>query len=213
MPLPLARSRIVFYIFISMLHLSSAIQPVCSAGIYGIPNYRDCLSAWRSMPFALEPGDDIRSQSYELWSEPQYLLPPFTAVNNRYKPQPINQVPKIWRYSMLIRLLLLERFVLRTFWSAIAIACHALISGVSRHMPPCIHEPRPTQRLRFKLAMECQLENRLESDAETFRVRQPSNWDRPQWWIRAFHQYVTKTLPVSPSPCVLHCSRIDLAVG
>lgn len=103
MLLPPARPGLVTYALVFVLRFCSASHPVCSTGIYGVPNYKDCLSAWESMPFALKPSADAVSKRYELWSEPQYLRPPFTAVSNRYRPQPINQLPKIWRYGVLIR--------------------------------------------------------------------------------------------------------------
>lgn len=103
MLLGLLRYRSVICVVAFILRFCSASQPVCNAGIYGIPNYRDCLSVWHSMPFAMEPVDDYGSRRYELWSEPQYLVPPFAAVSNRYRPLPINQLPKIWRYSTLTR--------------------------------------------------------------------------------------------------------------
>lgn len=106
MLLPPFRSLSTICVLAFMLRLCSASQPVCNTGIYGIPNYRDCLSAWHSMPYGLKPSDDYNARSCELWSEPQYLMPPFTAINNRYKPLPINQLPKIWKYSTSIRLVL-----------------------------------------------------------------------------------------------------------
>ena len=104
MLLLLARPKSLIYVLVFVLRFCSASQPFCNLGIYGVPNYRDCVSAWRSIPFALKPTDDYDSKRFELWSEPQYLHPPFTAVRNRYKPLPINQLPKIWRYGTLLRL-------------------------------------------------------------------------------------------------------------
>lgn len=72
------------------------------------------------MPFALKPADDDDSKRNELWSEPQYLLPPFTAVRNQHKPLPINQLPKIWRYSTSIQLFLPE-IVLRSVRLAVTV--------------------------------------------------------------------------------------------
>lgn len=101
MPILPLRSRSGICMLILMLRVCSAAQPqpFCSTAIYGIPNYRDCVSALRSMPFAQEPSTSINSRRFQLWSEPQYLQTPFAAVYNRYKPRPINQLPKIWRYS------------------------------------------------------------------------------------------------------------------
>lgn len=104
MLLPLARPKSFIYVLVFVLRFCSASQPFCNLGIYGVPNYRDCVNAWHSIPFALKPTDDYDSKRFELWSEPQYLHPPFTAVTNRYRPLPINQLPKIWRYGTLLRL-------------------------------------------------------------------------------------------------------------
>ena len=163
-----------------MLHFCSAIQPVCSALIYGIPNYRDCLSAWDSMPFALRPSGDVVSRSFELWSEPQYLLPPFTTVSNRYRPLAINQVPKIWRYSTLKPLLLPQPFVLLKFLAGNWHLLPTLKVACFRHMPPCTHDLRPTQRRPLELTVDCKLEDRLGSDVGTFRMRQPPTPDRSE---------------------------------
>ena len=86
-------------IILCLLRSCSAFQPVCNARIYGIPNYRECLNAWHFMPYAQQPSAEHEAKSPELFSEPQYLQPPFTAVRNRYRPKPIVQLPKIWRYS------------------------------------------------------------------------------------------------------------------
>lgn len=47
----------------------------------------------------MEPRTSFDAGRFQLYAEPQYLRPPFGAVNNRYRPNPINQLPKIWRYS------------------------------------------------------------------------------------------------------------------
>lgn len=80
----------------------SAAQPVCWVNPYGIPVYSDCFKALLAMPFAQESEGSHSSEPYELFSEPQYLLPPFKRVYNAHIPRAINQLPKIWRYSMLI---------------------------------------------------------------------------------------------------------------
>ena len=56
------------------------------------------------MPYAMTPSNDDDSRRYQLWAEPQYLLPPFAAVSNAFRPLPINQLPKIWRYSTFVLL-------------------------------------------------------------------------------------------------------------
>lgn len=96
------RSSCVIWMLGSTFRFCSAAQPVCLADVYGVPNYRDCMSAWLSMPFARDPSGRFNPKRPELFSEPQYLLPPFTRVDNRYHPLPINQLPKIWRSSTLM---------------------------------------------------------------------------------------------------------------
>ena len=113
MRLPLLHSWSFICIVVSVLRFCSAFQPVCNVGIYGIPVFGDCLRAWGSIPFALAPLDSYGARRYELWSEPQYLVPPFKAIRNRYKPLPINQLPKIWRYSTFIRSFLPNLFPLK----------------------------------------------------------------------------------------------------
>ena len=124
-PLP---SRSVIYIVFFMLRFCSASQPLCNAGIYGIPSYRDCLSARHSMPFAVPAAGDRSSRRWELWAEPQFLRPPFSAINNRYRPLPINQLPKIWRYSTLITTFPLRVRTSKPRELAIA-SCHGLTRG------------------------------------------------------------------------------------
>lgn len=92
-------TSIFWFYFVSRRCL--AFQPVCNVGIYGLPNHGDCITAFQQIPFALAPAAYSAGASV-LYSEPQFLRPPFTAVSNRYAPRPINQLPKIWRYSMLI---------------------------------------------------------------------------------------------------------------
>ncbi|KAM0805816.1 hypothetical protein BDR22DRAFT_187844 [Usnea florida] len=99
MRLQLHRFEFDICIILCLLRSCCAFQPLCNAAIYGIPNYRDCLNAWHFMPYAQQPGAIPEAKSPELFSEPQYLLPPFTAIRNRYRPLPIVQVPKIWRYN------------------------------------------------------------------------------------------------------------------
>ena len=100
------RSSSVIWILGFVFRFCSASQPVCYAGIYGVPNYRDCMSAWLSMPFARDPSGRFNPKRLEIFSEPQYLLPPFTSIYDRYKPLPINQLPKIWRFSTLMSIFL-----------------------------------------------------------------------------------------------------------
>ena len=76
-----------------------AASEVCNRGIYGVPSHVDCVQAFTKIPYTQAPESQHESSSRELFSEPQYLVPPFGGVINRYRPKPINQLPKIWRYS------------------------------------------------------------------------------------------------------------------
>lgn len=102
MLLSLHRSISAIWILGLISCFCSAAQPVCWINPYGLPVYSDCFKASLEMPFAQEPEGSHNIRPYELFSEPQYLLPPFKRVYNAHKPRPINQLPKIWRYSMLM---------------------------------------------------------------------------------------------------------------
>ena len=121
MLLSLLRSSSVIWILGFISSFCSAFNPVCYANPYGIPKYSDCLSALQSMPFAREAKGSYKTRRYEIFSEPQYLLPPFTRVYNSHRPRPINQLPKIWRYSMLMPSFL-SSLVIQWFLLAIDIA-------------------------------------------------------------------------------------------
>ena len=77
----------------------AATQPFCDALIFGVPSYSDCTIAVSKMPYATDSRESSPGLSHSLFSEPQVLLPPFKSVSNRYRPMPINQLPKIWRTS------------------------------------------------------------------------------------------------------------------
>ena len=136
------RSSCVIWILGFIFRFCSASQPVCLADVYGVPNYRDCMSAWLSIPFARDPSGRYNPKRLELFSEPQYLLPPFTRVYNRYQPLPINQLPKIWRFSTLMSILPSNR-VIQYFGTLLLL--HFVDERVSRHMSSRIDEPRPTR--------------------------------------------------------------------
>lgn len=191
MPRPLLRVESVIYIYISILRFCSSVQPFCSASIYGIPNYQDCLSALHLMPFALRPSTDAMSTHLELWAEPQYLLPPFNGVINRYRPLPINQMPKIWRYSTLNHSYCESVSSYFSSWRGIALYRHALKIGYFRHVPPCGHELRRTRGPhRLEQSIQYELESRPGSDAENFRMWrwQVPNADWPERRICTFYQ-------------------------
>ena len=102
MLLSLLRSTSAIWILGLISGFCSAAQPVCLVNPYGVPVYSDCFKALLAMPFAQESEGSHNIEHFEVFSEPQYLLPRFKRVYNAYKPRAINQLPKIWRYSMLI---------------------------------------------------------------------------------------------------------------
>ena len=183
MLLSLFRSSSVICISVFISRSCSVPQPVCDGNLYGVPNSRDCLSAWYSMPFALEPRDSYNAKRFELYSEPQYLLPAFNGVINRYKPLPINQVPKIWRYSTFTSLVQPQN----SHW---LLLLQSTDERLFRHMPCCTHELRSTESLSGERTMGLKLEMDLRSDAKTARVRQPPERDRSKWRIHGSCQYV-----------------------
>jgi len=99
MAFPLQLTALFCCIF-SILHLSVTASPYCNIGIYGVPDYGDCMQAFSQIPYAQERPSQYDSNSFQLYAEPQYMVPPFCSVYNRYRPRPINQLPKIWRYGM-----------------------------------------------------------------------------------------------------------------
>ena len=187
MLLSLFRSSSVICISVFISRSCSASRPVCDGTIYGVPNSRDCSSAWHSMPFALEPRDSYNAKRFELYSEPQYLLPAFAGVTNRYKPLPINQLPKIWRYSTFTSLFQLN-FLPENPPSLLLL--QSTNERLFRHMPCCTHELRSTESLCAERTLGLKLEMDLRSDAETFRVRQPPKRDRSKWRIHGSYPYV-----------------------
>ena len=181
------RSSSVIWILGFIFRLCSAAQPYCLADVYGVPNYGDCMSAWLSMPFARDPGGRFNPRRLELFSEPQYLLPPFTRVYNRYQPLPINQLPKIWRFSTLMSIPL-SNCVIQYLGTPLLF--NFVDKRVSRHMSSRIDEQWPTRSQSGICTMERDLGVHLESDADAFRLWQPSKWDKSKWRIHGFEKYV-----------------------
>lgn len=73
---------------------------LCDGGIYGFPDVQDCLQALAWIPFARLHPPSPRSHQLQVFSEPQYLQPPFTNLSNVFSPNAIVQLPKIWKHSM-----------------------------------------------------------------------------------------------------------------
>ena len=179
----MTRSSSVIWILGFVFHFCSGSQPVCLADIYGVPNYRDCMSAWLSMPFARNPSGRFNPRRVEIFSEPQYLIPPFTRVYDRHRPLPINQLPKIWRFSTLMSTLL-SNCVIQCFGAPLL--SHFVDERVSRHMSGRTDEQWPTQSLSVICTLERKLGLHLNPDADTFRLWQPSKWDKSKWRIHGF---------------------------
>lgn len=77
----------------------------CNGALYGVPKVQDCLQALDWMPYArFSPPSQhyFRSQQLQLFSEPQYSVPPFSSMRNTYAPNAIVQLPKIWKHSKCI---------------------------------------------------------------------------------------------------------------
>ena len=70
----------------------------CNGLLYGSPNIDDCEQALLEIPFARE-GSSSRSQTPQLFAEPQFQVPPFHSITNNLRPQSIVQLPKIWKHS------------------------------------------------------------------------------------------------------------------
>ena len=145
------------------------------------------MGAWLSMPFARDPSGRFNPKRFELFSEPQYLIPPFTRVYDRYQPLPINQLPKIWRFSTLMSSLL-SNCVIQCFCAPFLL--RFVDERVSRHMSSRTDEQWPTQSLSAICTMECKLGVHLEPDADAFRLWQPSKLDTSKWRLHGFDQYV-----------------------
>ncbi len=73
---------------------------ICNDRLYGKPDNQDCSNAYHKMPGwdrATDPAVDV----FRLFSEPQYLHPPFSTISNPYgrAGTMMVQLPKIWRSS------------------------------------------------------------------------------------------------------------------
>lgn len=93
-------NRIICIISFMFCHCA-AVGPSCSAAVFGVPPWNDCLAAFNKVPFAEDYETNRNANLTRLYSEPQYLRPPFGEVFNRYAPRAINQMPKIWQHSKL----------------------------------------------------------------------------------------------------------------
>ncbi|KAM0798482.1 hypothetical protein BDR22DRAFT_374387 [Usnea florida] len=71
----------------------------CNGLLYGNPNIDDCEQALLEIPFARQAGSSSRSQIPQLFAEPQFQAPPYGSISNGLRPQPIVQLPKIWKHN------------------------------------------------------------------------------------------------------------------
>ena len=72
---------------------------VCDGLVYGTPKIGDCEQALLQIPFARQADSSPQNRSPQLFVEPQFQSPPFNAIINNFRPQPIVQLPKIWKHS------------------------------------------------------------------------------------------------------------------
>lgn len=87
---------------LSLVGNAIAATTQCNGALYGVRRVQDCLQALDWIPYArFSPPSQhyFRSQQLQLFSEPQYSMPPFAGVRNTYAPNSIVQLPKIWKHS------------------------------------------------------------------------------------------------------------------
>ena len=94
--------QLVIYVISLILGHCAAMGPLCSAEIFGVPPWDDCIAAFSRIPFAGSYITIPDAKLFQLFGEPQYFMPTFGPVINRYAPRPINQIPKIWQFSRLL---------------------------------------------------------------------------------------------------------------
>ena len=92
-------TQIVIGFMVLPLYFCLAEEPRCSATMFGTPDFGDCQMAASKLPYATNSKGSREASLRTLFAEPQYLRPPFHSIVNRYRPMPINQLPKIWRSS------------------------------------------------------------------------------------------------------------------
>ena len=71
----------------------------CSAGVYGSPNIADCEQALLEIPFARISERSWEAPLVHVFVEPQFQKPPFRSIDNRFRPEAIIQLPKVWKHS------------------------------------------------------------------------------------------------------------------
>ena len=95
------RLNLIIYILSFMFCHCAADWPLCSAAVFGVPPWIDCVAAFSKIPYAGSYKINVNAHLKRLYGEPQYLNQQFGAVINRYAPRAIIQIPKIWQHSKL----------------------------------------------------------------------------------------------------------------
>ena len=75
----------------------------CDSQVYGRPVLEHCAKVLTSMPDASAKSPTTRLAAMRKFVEPQYLEPPFSRCRNE-RDAPMEQLPKLWRYSQSERL-------------------------------------------------------------------------------------------------------------
>ena len=92
--------RLLNHVIVSLLLRALLVNSqICSEGIYGRVNARDCFKAINAMPFAQYPVTNTGSSLPRLFSEPQFQIPKFEFVKNDFRPRAIVQLPKVWKHG------------------------------------------------------------------------------------------------------------------
>ena len=81
------------------LHCTLVNSSYCDSSVYGTIVERDCKFALHTLSFMSDPWNP-KFQKPQIFAEPQFMDPPFRGLKNRDPPNPIVQLPKVWKYSM-----------------------------------------------------------------------------------------------------------------
>ena len=161
------RLNVVVHIIVLILHSCLAADPLCDDVMFGVPNYSDCVIAASKIPYATDSRVGPQASQHNLFSEPQYLLPPFSGIENRYRPNPINQIPKIWRSSNSI--LSVDKTLADYFVSI-------------RHMSGCAHELWSSKSSESsEQFVEHKLDGNLKSIPSSFDMLQSAAGNSAKW--------------------------------
>lgn len=95
------------FVFIFLVHgaiISSnplqVTEQLCDKDLFGTPNVDDCYHAMFWIPYMNSPAKQSpAATANRLFAEPQHLDPPFSAVKNKWAPNAIVQLPRIWKFG------------------------------------------------------------------------------------------------------------------